>query len=59
MMESNSVYLLEYLCHQMGGCFRFFTAQEREMFGLEDRMEEIKGERIYETQMLLTHDKAA
>jgi hypothetical protein len=59
MRESNSVYLLEYMCHQMGGQFRFYTPQEREMMQLEDRMEEIKGERIFEPQKLLAHEQAA
>ena len=38
MKESDSVFLLEYMCHQMGGEFRFVTEEEREMQELKEKL---------------------
>jgi transcriptional regulator with XRE-family HTH domain len=42
MKESDSVFLLEYMCHQMGGEFRFVTEEEKQMQALEEQLAVLK-----------------
>lgn len=38
MQKCDSVYLLEYMCHQMGGEFRFVSEEEREIRDLKEKL---------------------
>lgn len=45
MRESDSVFLLEYMCKQMGGEFRFMSQEEIEYQELKERMAIIEARR--------------
>jgi hypothetical protein len=45
MQESDSVYLLQYMCHRMGGRFVFESNEERELRELKERVAQIEARR--------------
>jgi hypothetical protein len=45
MQESDSVYLLQYMCHRMGGRFVFESNEERELRDLKERVAQIEARR--------------
>ncbi len=38
MIESESLYLLQYMCHQMGGEFNFISQEEREYQEMKEKL---------------------
>jgi len=38
MRESDSAFLLEYMCHQMGGEFRFVSEEEKEYRATKEKL---------------------
>lgn len=45
MQESDSVYLLQYMCHRMGGRFVFESNEERELRDLKEKVAQIEARR--------------
>jgi hypothetical protein len=45
MRKSGSVFVLQYMAHQMGGAFVFGTEEEKELRLLTERMEVLKSRR--------------
>jgi hypothetical protein len=45
MRQCNSVFLLEYMCREMGGRFVWDTSEEREIREMEERLAEMKARR--------------
>lgn len=45
MQESDSVYLLQYMCHKMGGRFVFESNEDRELRDLKERVAQMEARR--------------